>query len=293
MIENPSAYRRILMEQAYADEHSLLVRRRTHELYTEPRVDMQDWVLSRFEWAGGEYVLDIGSGPGTYLESLFARIDPDNYIAGDLSIGMLRALHRKHVEVAAVALDGEYLPFPDETFDGVLANHVLHHIPVLEHAIAEIQRVLRQPDGVLIAATSSEYTMPEFTTLIQRAIRLLRRTPGEDLDNLTGSHRFSLEHGAIILARSFQSVARYDIPGVLVFEEAQPVMEYLESCRPFYEMRLPAGVQWDAFMEIMDDQVRRLVNHFGKLEVNKLAGVLVATHEGGFARDYQKLLLGR
>jgi hypothetical protein len=43
-------------------------------------------------------------------------------------------------------------------------------------------------------------------------------------------------------------------------------------------------------MQIMTDQVQRLINHFGELIVNKLSGVLIATEDGGFAKNYVEIL---
>jgi len=292
MTLDPQTYRKTLLEQAFADEKALQVRKRTHELYSLPYVDLPNWVLGCHRWRGDEKVLDIGSGPGTYTAETLNRLHaPAQYIAGDFSLGMLKALRRNlgNVAVSAGAMDVVALPFADNTFDVVLANHMLYHVPHLEPAVQEIKRVLKKPGGVLIASTSSEYTMPEFTTLMQRAVRLLRRNTPQDAADFAFKSEFSLEHGTLVLARSFPSVARFDIPNAFIFHEAQPVIDYIESCRPFYENLLPAGIAWADFMAIMGDQVRRLVEHFGELVVNKLTGVILATDGGGFAAEYQQM----
>lgn len=290
MFNDPQAFRRMIREQAFATENLLLLRKQTHDLYSTPPLELPDWVLSRFDWTGNEFVLDIGSGPGTYYDELMTRISPDNYVAGDLSYGMVKALRERVGHELVGVMDAEHLPFPDEVFDVVLANHVLYYVPNVESAVAEIRRVLRRPKGVLIAATSSEYTMPEFTTLMQRAVRLLRRSPSDELADLSITQHFSLENGPLILARHFDAVARYDIPNAFVFREARPVVDYIESCRAFYEPMLPLDIRWDEFMTMMADQVRRLVDHFGELVVNKLTGVILATDAGGFAEEYQRHL---
>ena len=100
---------------------------------------------------------------------------------------------------------------------------------------------------------------------------------------------FNLEEGTSQLARHFYGVARYDLPGALVFPTAQPAIDYINSMRPLREPQLPRRVSWDDFITVMHDQITRMINLFGELIVNKLTGVLIATNEGAFIRDYVKL----
>ena len=286
-MEDPQAYRKLLLEQAYTDERAMMVRKKMHDLYSNPHVDMPSWVLDRYQWKGDESVLDIGSGPGTYLDSLLPRIENGRYTAGDISQGMLKALRAKG-DTSASVMDAEALPFPDNTFDVVLANHMLYHVPNVEDAVKEFRRVMRNSRSMLIVATSSEYTMPEFNTLMQRAIRLLRQGAADDITEHSPLQGFSLETGTSILARHFPSVVRYDIPGAIVFPDTEPVIEYFESSRPFYELRLPEGIFWEEFITIMANQVGRLIEHFGELVVSKVSGAILATEDGGFVEEYRR-----
>lgn len=289
MIDNPQAYRKLLLEQAYADERAMMVRKTMHDQYSNPHLDMPTWVLDRYQWAGGESVLDIGSGPGIYLDALLPRIPTGRYVAGDLSPGMLKSLKARGdvAPTSAGIMDAEALPFPDKSFDVVLANYMLYHVLDVERAVKEFRRVMRNSKSMLIVATSSEYTMPEFNTLIQRAVRLLRQG-ADDLTDQSLLQNFSLESGTTILARHFPSVVRYDIPGMIVFPDTEPVIEYFESSRPFYELRLPEGIFWEEFITIMANQVGRLIEHFGELVVSKVSGAILATEEGGFIEEYRK-----
>jgi len=51
--------------------------------------------------------------------------------------------------VRAIRCEADKLPFPDESFDLVFGHAVLHHLPDLDAAFAEFQRVLT-PGGTLI-----------------------------------------------------------------------------------------------------------------------------------------------
>jgi len=108
------------------------------------------WMHVALDIAGsaGLDVLDVGCGQGVDLAQ-YARV-------GAHPTGV--DLTPRHVELAnahllALGLEGralegdaERLPLPDESFDRVSSNGVLHHTPDLDAALREIHRVLR-PGG--------------------------------------------------------------------------------------------------------------------------------------------------
>lgn len=280
---DPRTDREVLTNQAYATDEHLAVRYRIHERYSRPTIDFQRWVLDAIEWSGDEWVFDLGCGPGTYFAGVAQRAPRGRHVAGDLSFGMAQqARASEHAGTFTVLnLDATRLPFPDATFHIVLANHMLYHIAALPGALAEIRRVLR-PDGLLVAGTNSEDNMPELDTLARRAFALL----GYPRPVPKATYGFSLEHGPAQLGHYFRAVARYDLPGAFHFPEVDPVLDYINSMRTVRESQLPAGVTWAEFIGMMEKQISRLIRHFGELRVRKLAGVIVATNGGGFARDY-------
>lgn len=271
------------MNNAYADDQSLAVRRRIHDEYSVPRVDFAEWALARIEWRGDEHVLDIGAGPGTYFEALAARLPNGRLVAGDLSLGMARLAAGRARYAGISNADVQNLPFARRSFDVVLANHMLYHVPDLDRALDEIHRVLK-PTGCLIAATSSQYNLPELEQIIRRTFGLL----GARTSELEGRPpaRFFLEDGAMNLGRHFFAVARYDLPGAFVFTSPEPVIDYVNSMREQREPQLPHGIAWDDFIAVLRDQLQRIIRHMGELVVSKLSGVIVATDAGGFANGY-------
>lgn len=119
------------------------------------RYEIQYWQHDFFRFAdfAGKRVLEIGVGHGTDLKQ-FAR-------AGAKCFGI--DLADTHLRLAALNFaneglsadlrkaDAARLPFPDASFDCVYSFGVLHVIPDVENALAEIRRVLK-PGGVLMAA---------------------------------------------------------------------------------------------------------------------------------------------
>ncbi len=163
---------------------------------------------------------------------------------------------------------------------------MLYHVPDIAGTVTEIRRILR-PTGCLLAATNSISTMEEFDTLARRACTLL----GFPRQQFTHPHyRFTLENGTVQLAQHFRAVARYDAPSVLHFPDVQPVMDYLNSMRALRAPMLPRDVSWEEYMLVIEKQIRRLIRRDGELRVHKLAGVLIATNGGGFAKRYLEQL---
>jgi ubiquinone/menaquinone biosynthesis C-methylase UbiE len=281
----------VITQHAYATDEHLAVRIRTHEQFTRPEIDFPAWVLDKIPWRGNEQVLDVGAGSGNYFELVQARAPHGKIIAGDLSFGMATQAKRHPLgaHIPVLELDAQHLPFATNSFDVVLANHMLYHVPSIQQALNEIERVLR-PGGCLIAATNSEDTLEEFDTLARRACTLL----GYPRQHFRQAHaNFSLENGTMMMARHFRAVARYDVPSTLHFPTAEPVLEFLNSIRPLGVFQLPKDVVWDDFIQVIDKQVRRLIRRDGELRVRKLAGALVGTNGGGFAEDYFARLDGR
>jgi SAM-dependent methyltransferase len=289
MTNLPGTDRDILMNQAYASDEQLLVRQRTHELYSIPKINFAEWVLDRIVWSGNEHVLDVGSGPGTYFDLVRDRTPNGELVAGDLSFGMANKANQHPKSGPILNLDAQTLPFADHSFDVVLANHMLYHIPDLDAALVEIRRVLR-PTGCLLAATNSQFNLPEFEQLIRRTYGLLGAV-GPDIQPMRPTaHNFHLEDGAMKLSRHFFAVARFDLPGAFIFPAVQPAIDYINSTRAIREPQLPRRVSWDDFINVMGDQIQRLINHFGELIVNKLTGALIGTDGGAFAHTYVERL---
>jgi len=96
-------------------------------------------------------ILDLGAGTGRIGRAFVAA--GDDYVAVDLSLGMLREFSRRTAADACppllVQADGQCLPFPAASFDGVLLMQVIGAARDWRALIAEARRVLR-PAGALI-----------------------------------------------------------------------------------------------------------------------------------------------
>ena len=105
--------------------------------------------------------LEIGAGTGYFTLNLLQLGLIERATATDISPGMLSALSASAatlgVEVETVRAEAESLPFADESFDLVFGHAILHHIPDLERAFSEFNRVLRPGGTVAFCGEPSRY----------------------------------------------------------------------------------------------------------------------------------------
>ena len=133
---------------------SFVTEKWSYEQKRKFRYDLQDYMHDSFrftEWNGKE-VLEIGCGSGVDAME-FARYGAvvtttditDNAVALTREIAEEAGLPVKVVQTSATKL-----PFPDNSFDCVYSYGVLHHIPDINAALSEIQRVLRPGGTVMV-----------------------------------------------------------------------------------------------------------------------------------------------
>lgn len=278
-----------IIRQQYETDEALTIRQDIHDRYSEPQINFAEWAVDCMDWRGDEKVLDVGSGPGRYYQVLKTHLPDVRYYGSDLLGGMLRN-HPATAVGRNTQANAQQLPYASNSFDVVMANHMLFHLPDIDRALREMRRVLK-PDGVLIAATNSDQHMPELQFLLRRCITLLTAAgPAQITTPVPPSHLFSLESGTQRLARHFFAVVRHDLPGTFVFTSADPLISYLESSRNLREPQLPRDVAWEAVMLVLRDQIERLTSYGGELRISKLSGVLIASDKGGFIHDYLESL---
>jgi ubiquinone/menaquinone biosynthesis C-methylase UbiE len=116
----------------------------------------------------GLEILDAGCGSGPLMEALRGK---DAVVSGfDLSPAMVELARQRLGEDADVRVAdlGAPLPYPDDTFDLVVASLALHYVKDWNSALAELRRVLK-PGGRLIVSIihprSTRSCTPRPTTL--------------------------------------------------------------------------------------------------------------------------------
>lgn len=103
-------------------------------------------------------VLDCGTGTGAMSEALAREYtDPLRLDAVDISAAMLNKagdrLKAIGLDVALRQADAQQLPYADNSFDMVMAGHMLEHLPQPVAALREMARVVRPGGLVFVCIT--------------------------------------------------------------------------------------------------------------------------------------------
>lgn len=240
----------------YGDADRLRVRIETHERYSENPEPFVSWVLRHVGARPGQRLLDVGSGPGQY----HARLDGMRVVALDRSPGMLAK-----VRVPKVQADAQALPFRDGSFDRVMSNHVLYHVPDQRQALREMRRV-SAPGGRAVITTNASDSLTALFALYNEAAR----EQGAPEESSVGA-RFSFDD-ADLVREVFPSVRIELYHDAFVFREVEPVLAYVASAGP---SQLPADVR-ARVLAGLERRLRPIFEQDGVFRVPKTAGCFIA-----------------
>jgi ubiquinone/menaquinone biosynthesis C-methylase UbiE len=131
----------------YETHHDRIAEKRYDSKYPIRRAVHRDIYDSVLQWVpAGARVLDAGCGEGVLsclMAERGAHVTAVDYSRPNIEAARARAaaLGPPCDRIAFDVGDAENLPFPDRSFDCVVSNHVLEHIPDFRRGIAELHRV--------------------------------------------------------------------------------------------------------------------------------------------------------
>lgn len=255
-----------LRTSQYRTPGKLQARMSLHDRYSTNTYGWQRWVFDHLLTVvppNGQ-VLEVGAGPAELWRHNLDRVPQGWQITlSDFSPGMVE-VERQVAEsldgqATCVVADAQGLPFPDDAFDAVVANHMLYHVPDRPGALAELRRVLKS-GGMLFAATNGDRHLRELHDLVAPYLPAM---PAERVDD------FTMANGAEQLAAFFGSVTCDDFVDSLVVTEAEPLLAYVDS------MLTRALLRDDARAEL-ERHVRHEIATNGAFCIGKETGLFLA-----------------
>jgi ubiquinone/menaquinone biosynthesis C-methylase UbiE len=187
----------------YQTSINLDVRIHVYEQFSTNKYPWMWWVFDHFELPQVCHILEVGCGVGKLWLKNAHRICPGwEIILSDFSDAMLEKTRANLASVQGKfqfkKFGVEEIPFGPNTFDAVVANHMLYYAVSLDRALGEIHRVLR-PNGKLYASTNGMRHLKEIDDLFV-AFR------GGTRPILSVLEKFNLDNGSDFLKHHFRDV---------------------------------------------------------------------------------------
>lgn len=214
------------IKDQYKNDKNLNLRTNLHR-YNINKIDWDIWCFEKMKFSKHNKILELGCGNGKLWLKNKEKIDKTLDITlSDFSKSMLKATRNnlKYINhpFKYEEINAEEIPYEDETFDMIIAEHMLYFVPNIEKALNEMKRVLKSR-GKLYITTNSCNTMHELNELSEQF------APNLGLSNNGFSERFDLENGESILKSYFNIVKLYTLEGKIVLNEAEPMVSYKAS----------------------------------------------------------------
>lgn len=215
------------LKTQYQNASNISARIRLHEMYSQNQTGWFPWIYHNCKITDGMRILEIGCGDGTLWNENMAKL-PQNISAvlSDISEGMLRDVRRRigsDSRFSFQAFDCHRIPFVSDSFDLVIANHVLFYCDDIAKVCREVSRIL-VPGGRFLCSTYGASHMQEITALVQEFDSRIQLS-GDAL-----YARFGLENGAELLAPYFSEISTQFYDDALYVTDAAPLIEYILSC---------------------------------------------------------------
>lgn len=255
-----------LKNDQYKDSSNLDARAAIHDRFGTNPQSWTNWVFDHLlKLPNGAVILELGCGPGYLWKGNIQRIPAGWRITlSDLSSGMLDAAWRNLVVTGRAfqfkEIDAQSIPFEDEMFDAVIANHMLYHVPDKAKALTEIKRVLKS-GGRLFATTVGSGHMDEVNGRLQEI------SEGGFVRVAVVS--FTLENGAEQLKPFFSEVSLSRYEDHLCVTELEPLIAYIRS------MVSTSDVPEDK-LEILTQEFKTRLEENGQIFVTKDSGLFEA-----------------
>lgn len=243
-----------IIEQQYSTSGNLESRISLHEKYSTNKFGWFNWLFLNYDIKPGYRILELGCGNGRLWKEHFSDLpESTSLVLSDLSENMIETAKQLVGQKSAITytvIDIQNIPFPDNSFDIVIANMMLYHVPDLDKGLSEVKRVLKT-NGTFYCATLGENGIGGFIKDLLHMPRVKRS-------------KFTLQNGADLLRAYFGQIEKRLYEDSLAVTNTNDLIAYIRT--------LP----WAEELQAVSDS-----EMFATLETCKQDGIITIPKEYG------------
>lgn len=210
------------VKRQYATTSNLNTRISIHDKYSTNKMGFGNWIVSNYQIHNGAKVLELGTGTGYMWKDKSSLINKCfKLIVSDISEGMLESAKENigfHNNIEYKTIDIQKIPYEDDTFDIVIANMMLYHVPDIDKGLKEVHRVLKK-GGQFYCATYGEHGIMEYLSNLFSSYGVV--------NNVDKS--FTLQNGYDILNKFFSEVEKLIYIDSLAVTNLDDMIDYIYS----------------------------------------------------------------
>ena len=236
--------------------------------FSTNRYGWYPWVFDNIKIKNKDKVLEVGCGNGVLwtknMDNLHESIEVTlTEICEEMINEAKLNLGNDSKRFNFIITDLTSLPFNDNSFDVVIANHILFFMKDIDLALAEISRVVK-PNGVVYCSTIGSNHLKELQELMlsfSSSIRIYE-------DKL--SSKFGLENGEKILNRYFNKVEKVLYDDKLIVNDTNNILEYIYS--------IPGNILdiIDSKKKEFEGYIRKTIDKNGEIYITNSLGLFKA-----------------
>jgi len=259
-----------IIKVQYNNDKNLNKRIALHQKFSTNSYGFSKWGFDKYCLSPKLKTLELGCGNGAIWKVNKNRL-PENIdlTLTDLSEGMLDAAKSNLKEISSIKyllMDIQDIKYPDNSFDLVIANHMLYHIPNRISAIKEVARVVKS-DGRFCASTNGINNLKEMKEILKAFDSNI------DLVSYSVAEEFGLENGEEQLLNCFEKVELLRYEDALEITKPEPLMDYILSMEGHSNVtEIIKGKKIEEFKVYLTD----LINKAGSIHISKASGMFIA-----------------
>lgn len=249
----------------YQNSNNLKVRISLHDQFSVNKKGWFNWLYEQIDFSRVTRLLEVGCGNGKLWENQKVDLRNREIFLSDISEGMVQEVRKKlGNNFNCIQLDCQSIPFKNEYFDAVVANHVMFYIQDIQKGLSEIVRVLRK-NGVFYCSTYGREHMREITDIVKSYDSRIELSQNKLYEV------FGLENGEEILKKYFSNVQLKLYDDELIVDQSQPLVDYIMSCHGNQSEVI--GARLNEFKQFIEN----IVDANGSIRITKQAGVFICT----------------